>query len=82
MLFRSMGGVQISEDGIWPYRWLVDLDIYQAEETDTFLMLNQEEYEMLGKNVSELYGDPVQKFTVHDMYIYVFDYDIMDRENK
>lgn len=77
-----MGGVQISEDGIWPYRWLVDLDVYQAEETDTFLMLNQEEYEMLGKNVSELYGDPVQKFTVHDMYIYVFDYDIMDRENK
>lgn len=72
-----IGGIVVGEDDIVPYRWLVDLNIFQAEDTDTFLLLSPEENDAIGNSLPALYGDPMQVFSVNDMYVYVFDHDIM-----
>lgn len=73
-----MGGIYVNKRGISLHKWLVDQDIYQIEETNTFLLLSAKENKVISRKLPDLYGNPVQKFMLDDMYIYVFDHDIIE----
>ncbi len=71
------GGVNFTEAGVVPYLWLVDSDVFKVEDTDTFLLLNEEENERIGSSIPLIYGEPKEFFQIENMYVYVFDYDIL-----
>lgn len=72
-----IGGIHINENGIVPYYWLVDSDVFHAEDENTFLLLTQEEKNVIDGNIQTLFGNPIEEFSVGEMYVYVFDYDII-----
>lgn len=77
----SFGGVSIYENSITPFYWLVDSDVYEAEDKNTFLLLNKEENDMINYNLSNICGEPIENFIVQGMYVYVFDHDIVSDFN-
>ncbi len=73
----EMGGVLVREESITPFRWLVDADIFEAEDTSTFLLLSEEEKELISSNINDWFGSSVEEFVLDNMYVYVYDYDIV-----
>lgn len=73
------GGIKITEDGsgITPFKWLVDAERFEVEDTNTFLLLSPEENEMLESNLPDLFGEPLETFSINNMYVYLYDHDIM-----
>ena len=87
------GGVYITETDIKPREWLVDNEVFESEDTDTFLLLSAEENAMIGQNLSNICGEPIEcfvmnqisicgdeknSFPVEERYVYVFDHDIVN----
>lgn len=59
------------------YRWLVDNDRFEASDGETFLILSASENEQYGQFVAPTFGAPKESFIAGDMYVYVWDYDIV-----
>lgn len=71
------GGVNIGGNGISPYLWLVDGDVYEPEGgIRSFLLLSEEENQQIGTEINVLFGTPVETFMIDTSYVYVFDHDI------
>lgn len=73
----QIGSINMDENGISPYYWLVDTEVFQVEDENTFLLLTQEEKDTIGNNIPILFGKPIEEFAVSGMYVFVFDYDII-----
>ncbi|MCI6913971.1 MAG: hypothetical protein MR799_00560 [Lachnospiraceae bacterium] len=59
------------------FRWLVDNNRFNDDKTKTFLMLTEEENELLENQISTTFGNPSEIFTINNKYVYVWDYDIV-----
>ena len=71
------GAVNITNDSVSPFTWLVDGDVFTAEKgIQTFLLLSEDENNLIKDNISNLFGSPVEEFMINNMYIYIFDHDI------
>lgn len=75
------GGAYVYGDGLHPYYWLVDSDIFEVEEKNTFLMLDEGQNTEVGDSLEGFFGKPIETFMAGDYYVYVYDYDLM-REAK
>lgn len=73
----QIGGINVYENSIAPYYWLVDSEVFQVEDESTFLLLSQEEKDTLGGNISGLFGEPKEEFSIGGMHVFVFGYDII-----
>ena len=62
--------------------WLVDSERFcpDYEAENTFLLLSEEQNDGAKKgDLQKAFGTPVEDFTVDDMYVYVYDYDIAEK---
>lgn len=78
---------------IVPFKWLTDISWFNEEKNvKTFLLLTKEENKNIETNLNSIFGNPIDKFTLNnvyrysleqgkivldEMYVYVFDYDII-----
>lgn len=89
--------VAVAIDGnsmnILPFKWLTDISWFNEEKKiKTFLLLTKEENKNIETNLNSIFGKPIDKFTLNnvyrysleqgkvvldEMYVYVFDYDII-----
>lgn len=75
----QISGIHIGENGIAPYYWLVDSEVFHVEDENTFLLLTQEEKDTIGGNIPTLFGEPTEELILDGMYVFVFDYDIIKK---
>lgn len=73
----KMGAISIKKDLMLPYKWLVDSEIFIPEDMNTFLLLSEEENQMMARNLEDIFGEPLYSFMNKEMYIYVYDHDII-----
>lgn len=73
----SFGGINLTESGIEPHLWLVDSDVYKKEDTHTFLLLTSVENDWYIARGQYFFEKPIDSFIINDMYVHVFDYDII-----
>lgn len=76
---------------ITSFKWLTDIKLFELEKNKkTFLLLTKEENEEIKGKLDLLFGKPIDKFTLfntyrypdeqnglEEMYVYVFDHDII-----
>lgn len=72
----KFGAINIVVGGISPFYWLVDSEVYEVDNTETFLMLTNAEKESLDFNIISTFGVPVEELNYGDYNIWVFDHDI------
>jgi len=72
----SYGGVIIYENSITPWHALVDSEVFEVENKNTFLLLNEEENNIINNNLVNICGYPIDSFIINGRYVYVFDHDI------
>lgn len=70
------GAVEMEDDLLYPHLWLVDSDVFQVEDTRTFLMLDAEFYQKYADIVTKQFRAPVDQFTIGSIQFFVYDYDI------
>lgn len=72
------GAISIGENTISPFKWLVDNQAFAPEDTDTFLLLTDEENQQIIENLENLIAQAVDYFVVNKMHVYIFDFDIAE----
>ena len=70
------GGVAIYDSAVKPFLWLVDSEVYIPEDKHTFLLLSEDENNLISSNIDSIFSKPIDKLEIDDKYIYIFDYDI------
>lgn len=76
----EFGAINLDGQRIVPFYWLVDSDIFQAEDNiKSCLILDEGENAIIGENINELLGMPSKVILSDGMYVYIFDYDIVER---
>lgn len=70
------GGINITESGITPFRWLVDDEVYTDENINTFLLLDESENQYITPILDTIGDTLTDSFTLDGMYVYVFDHDL------
>lgn len=92
----SFGAVLVSTNGISPQKWLVDDATYAYRDgIRSCLILNENENALISKNISLLFGEPVEilkktkilgpiNTTLEDseVHVYIFDHDIAHDMNN
>lgn len=73
----TFGGAYLYPSGLEAYRWLVDDDVFEPEDKNTFLMLDEGQNSESRDYLDDVLGKPVETFKAGDYYVYVFDYDIV-----
>lgn len=72
--------VIVNENTLIPYMWLVDSMDYVIDDNKQYksaLILNQIENDIYSKNIYSAFGEPSEIYKDQDLYIYVFNYDII-----
>ncbi len=64
------------------YLWLVDTEKFIPEDKGSFLMLTEEENELLGEGLEQVYGNVEEVFSTDRMYVYVWGHDIAQDDFK
>jgi len=72
----NYAAVDISEEGISPFSWLVDSKDYYVDDCDSFLLLTESENAVISDYIMSRFGRPKNNFILDGNYIYIFDYDI------
>ena len=70
------GGINITESGITPFRWLVDDEVYTDENINTFLLLDESENQYITLILDTIGDTLTDSFMLDGMYVYVFDHDL------
>ena len=70
------GGVEVEGDTIYPHRWLVDNEVFQVEDTSTFLLLTEEDHKKMTKAMETQFQEPEAYYDMGYYHVYVFGYDI------
>ena len=68
----------VSPECASPWAWLVDSSLYEAEDKNTFLMLDPETNETISPTIAANYGEPIEILGIANSFVYVFDHDIAD----
>lgn len=63
-------------------KWLVDTERYVVENIGSFLLLSEQENQVLGEVLEEVYGIAEKRFVLNNMYVYVWNYDIAENDFK
>lgn len=71
-------GVDIESGFLTYYYWLCDMDSYNIEADKSFVLLGPSE-KIYEEYMYDVYGKPVDTFNMNDMYVYIYDYDIIDK---
>lgn len=72
----SYGAVNFYDVRLEAYPWLVDSNVFRPEDKNTFLIMTEEELELVGPNLEIICGTPLESFLLDDKWIYIFDHDI------
>lgn len=72
----QMGGILVSPENISCYRCLVDSQVFEPQDSPSFLLLTQDEYSTL-ENVLPTFGEPCNRYELNQMIILEYDYDIV-----
>lgn len=70
------GGILVTNEQVECYRALVDTDVFTPSDQHTFLMLSQEETDILGDSI-DVFGSPIYTCSIDEMNIFIYDYDIV-----
>ena len=70
------GGLDTDADDLVAYFWLTDGAVFTPEETDTFLLLTEEENQKYSPILSDKFEKPIDYFEFNGNHVYVYDYDI------
>ena len=70
------GGVEANDGTFSPHRWLVDSEVFQPEDIQTFLLIPEEEHTTATAILENQFQPPEDYFTVGSYHVYVFGYDI------
>ena len=71
-----LGGVEANDGTFSPHRWLVDSEVFQPEDIQTFLLIPEEEHTTATAILENQFQPPEDYFTVGSYHVYVFGYDI------
>lgn len=70
------GGLNTDEDDFSAHFWLTDGAVFTPEETNTFLLLTEEENQQYSPILSDKFEKPIDYFEFNGNHVYVYDYDI------
>lgn len=70
------GGLLIYEGIPSRFYWLVDGNVFEPEDKETFLILTDRYNREVAPNIPTLFEEPIDYFELDGHHIYVFDYDI------
>lgn len=71
------GGAYMFGDGLHPYYWLVDGNVFKPEEKNTFLMLDEGQNAEVSEKLEHFLGTPSETFMAGEFFVYVYDHDII-----
>lgn len=72
----QFGAIQIYQNVIRPFYWLVDSDVYNIEDKKSVLLINKSDNKQFCENFEWLKNDAYDIIKFKDEYIYFFDYDL------
>lgn len=70
------GGLEIYDGTPYAHFWLVDGEVFNPEDTHTFLMLSDAEHDAVQPKLSEIFQEPIEYLVINGYHFYIFDYDI------
>lgn len=71
-----IGSIEIVNGEIRPQYWLTDSDFFAGTDRKSFLLLTQDESSILSGYMAQSFGKPAEANVIHDMNLYIYDYDI------
>lgn len=72
------GPLEMYDEDFIVHYWLIDGEVFEPEDTNTFLLLSEEENQRYADLLPEKFEAPVDYFEIDGVHIYVYDYDIVE----
>lgn len=71
----QFGAIETDGDTLYPHRWLVDNEVFQPEETRTFLLLTEDDHAKVAI-IANQFQKPEEYYDMGYYHVYIFGYDI------
>lgn len=78
----TYGGINLFDNQIQSYKWLVDSEVFEPVQGDSFLLLTKEEDQQYKETVEKILGEYKERLKINDRIIYIYDYDIVQKFDK
>lgn len=72
------GEVKVHSDALEAGRWLVDDEVYVPNDGKSFLLLSNQERQLIEEKLEVKFGTPAEYFVLDGLHVYIFDYDIAE----
>ena len=72
----TYGAVNFYDVRLEAYPWLVDLNVFKPENKKSFLLMTDEELNLIKPQLEVICGIPLEMFELDNKWIYIFDHDI------